>query len=102
MYSWYPRRIKKYFERLAVTTRPELVNFAKYPAVNWFSFYSLRVYLAQRGLSSMDRFDVMDLSKKDVGVKILAKCLKIVPPLRWLAHVATPGSMVVAMKHCNG
>jgi tetratricopeptide (TPR) repeat protein len=28
-----------------VTTRPELVTYAKYPAVNWFSLYGLRNFL---------------------------------------------------------
>ena len=42
LYSWYPGPIKRYFERLAVTSRPDLANFAKYPAVHWFSYYGLR------------------------------------------------------------
>jgi 2-polyprenyl-6-hydroxyphenyl methylase/3-demethylubiquinone-9 3-methyltransferase len=41
LYSWYPRPIKKHFERLAVTTRPELANYARYPAVNWFTYREL-------------------------------------------------------------
>ena len=36
-----PRALKRRYERLAVTTRPELVNHARYPAVHWFSFYGL-------------------------------------------------------------
>ncbi len=37
LYSWYPGFLKRRYERLAKTTRPELANFAIYPAVHWFS-----------------------------------------------------------------
>ena len=50
LYSWYPGFIKRRYERLAVTTRPAIANYAKYPAVNWFTFYRLRDYLASTGL----------------------------------------------------
>jgi ubiquinone/menaquinone biosynthesis C-methylase UbiE len=30
LYSWYPNFLKRYFERLAVTTRPKLANYVKY------------------------------------------------------------------------
>jgi len=45
LYSWYPGFVKRRYERLAVTTRPAVANYAKSPAVNWFSFYDLRDYL---------------------------------------------------------
>ncbi len=47
-YSWYPGFLKRHYERLAVTTRPELVNHAKYPAVHWFTFFGLKPYLRAR------------------------------------------------------
>ena len=102
VYSWYPARLKRYFEHLSLTTRPELANYAKYPAVNWFSFYSLRSDLAKRGLESMDRFDVMDLPNKHAWVRAAVHCIRAVPPLRWLGHVATPGTMVFAVKSSRG
>ena len=40
-YSWYPDFLKKKYEKLAVTSRPEIVNFAKFPAVNWFTVFQL-------------------------------------------------------------
>ena len=40
LYSWYPSFVKRRYERLAVTTRPAIANYAKYPAVNWFTFYA--------------------------------------------------------------
>jgi ubiquinone/menaquinone biosynthesis C-methylase UbiE len=99
LYSWYPGRVKRYFERLAVTTRPDLANYATYPAVNWFSFYSLRDTLAKYGFSSMDRFDVMDLKKKSLPVQVAGGLIRSVPPLRWLAHLVCEGTFVFAVKN---
>jgi 2-polyprenyl-6-hydroxyphenyl methylase/3-demethylubiquinone-9 3-methyltransferase len=97
-YSWYPTRLKHHFEKLAVTTRPELANYAKYPAVNWFSFYRLRDQLSQEGFHSLDRFDLMDISTKSALPRMTVRSVRAVPVLRWLAHVATPGTMLLAIK----
>ena len=102
LYSWYPAPIKHKVERLAVTTRPDLANFAKYPAVNWFSFYGLRRYLSQFGFDSMDRFDVMDTSCKGILARMIVLAIRTIPILRFFAHVATPGTMVVAVKRSPG
>lgn len=99
MYSWYPKKLKNYFERRAVTDWPELVNFAKYPAVNWFSFYSLRDYLQQRGFDAYDRIDMIDYQGKTRAQRWFINSLKALPPLRWLAHVATPYTVLIAKKH---
>jgi 2-polyprenyl-6-hydroxyphenyl methylase/3-demethylubiquinone-9 3-methyltransferase len=98
LYSWYPAPIKRYVERLSVTTRPDLTNFAKYPAVNWFSFYSLRSELAARGFQSMDRFDIMDLSNKGTLARWIISSIRKVSVLRFLGHVATPTTIMVAIK----
>lgn len=99
LYSWYPASLKRHFERLALTTRPDLANYAKYPALHWFSYYGLRSDLANRGFTSMDRFDIMDLPNKASWVKAVVHCIRAVPALRWLAHVATSGSIVLALKN---
>ena len=44
------RALKRHYEKLAVTTRRELVNHAQYPAVHWFSFFGLRRALLARGM----------------------------------------------------
>ncbi len=98
LYSWYPAPLKRHIERLAATTRPDLANFARYPAVNWFSFYSLRAVLAARGFQCLDRFDVMDLSGKNALGRLIVYSVRAAPLLRWLAHSATPGTTVVAIK----
>lgn len=98
MYSWYPSAIKRYCERLAVTTRPQLANFAKYPAVNWFTFYQLREVLSAHGFRCMDRFDIVDLSQKGNAARITVWAIRTFPILRVLAHIGTPGTTVVAIK----
>jgi 2-polyprenyl-6-hydroxyphenyl methylase/3-demethylubiquinone-9 3-methyltransferase len=99
LYSWYPAFAKRYCERLAVTTHPELANYAKYPAVNWFSYYGLRKALVERGFETvMDRFDLILMRDAGIAVKALVRSIRSVPPLRWLGHLATPGTTVVAVK----
>ncbi len=98
MYAWYPAPIKRYCERLAVTTRPHLANYAKYPAVHWFTFYQLRDYLAKFGFESLDRFDIMDTASKSPKARAVVDLLRTVPLFRWFGHVATSGTTIVAIK----
>jgi len=98
LYSWYPSQLKRHYERLAVTSRPELVNHAIYPAVNWFTYYQLRDRLRTLGLESRDRFDVMDVATKGTIVRMIVRLIRAFPPLRWCAHVATSYAVVVAIK----
>jgi 2-polyprenyl-6-hydroxyphenyl methylase/3-demethylubiquinone-9 3-methyltransferase len=98
LYSWSPGPLKRHFERLARTTRPELANFATYPAVNWFTFFQLRRELRGLGLRAMDRFDVMDLSSKPALLRLLVRAVRVAPPLRWLAHVTRASTIVVAVR----
>jgi ubiquinone/menaquinone biosynthesis C-methylase UbiE len=101
-YSWYPVFIKHFFERRALTTHPQLANFAKYPAVNWFSFYDLREVMASRGFRCLDRFDVMDLRSKSSLQKSVVLLIRYSSAFRWLAHVATPGTMIGCVKGSAG
>jgi len=98
LYGWYPAPLKRYFERRSVTDWPELVNHAQYPAVNWFSFYSLQRYLAKCGFESRDRFQVMKLEGRSWPIAAVLKIVRAVPLLRWLGQVATPGVVVVARR----
>jgi 2-polyprenyl-6-hydroxyphenyl methylase/3-demethylubiquinone-9 3-methyltransferase len=98
LYSWYPNVLKRHFEHRAVTDWPELVNYAKYPAVNWFSFYSLKKYLAERGFRSFDRFDLIDDTGKSGFQHLALNAIKALPPLRLLAHMATSYTVLVAQK----
>jgi 2-polyprenyl-6-hydroxyphenyl methylase/3-demethylubiquinone-9 3-methyltransferase len=98
LYSWYPRPLKRRYERLAVTTRPDLVTHATYPAVNWFTFYRLRRELAARGCRSLDRFDLADGAGKGTLARLTLRAIRTLPPLRWLAYVVTPSTWVLATK----
>jgi 2-polyprenyl-6-hydroxyphenyl methylase/3-demethylubiquinone-9 3-methyltransferase len=99
LYSWYPGFVKRRYERLSITTRPELVNFAEYPAVNWFSFYSLRSALHNRGMSDVfDRFDIADVAGKNPLARIIFSSIRAIPPLRFLAHMGTPYTVVIAIR----
>lgn len=97
-YSWYPAALKRYCERLSVTTRPALANYAKYPAVHWFSFYGLRHFLEPLGFRCLDRFDLVDTACKGRMSKTVITMLRDVPLLRLLGHIATPCTYLVGIK----
>jgi 2-polyprenyl-6-hydroxyphenyl methylase/3-demethylubiquinone-9 3-methyltransferase len=98
LYSWYPGWLKRHFERRALTDRPDLANFAKYPAVHWFSYYQLRGYLNARGLGCQDRFDLVDVRRRGSLARAVLAILRTLPPMRLLGHVCTPYTVVVANK----
>lgn len=99
LYAWYPRALKKHYERLAVTTRPELANYARYPAVHWFSFFQLRRYLEPIGFECLDRFDMI-ARQRTSGVKRLAVSLvRLNGATRFFGHVFSSGTTVWALKH---
>jgi ubiquinone/menaquinone biosynthesis C-methylase UbiE len=97
-YSWYPASLKRYFEKRAITDWPAVANYAKYPAVNWFSFYQLRRYLEPQGFDCSDRFDLVDTSSKSAPAKAVLALLRYVPGLRLVGHLATPYTLVVARR----
>jgi 2-polyprenyl-6-hydroxyphenyl methylase/3-demethylubiquinone-9 3-methyltransferase len=95
LYSWYPARLKKHFEQLARTTRPELVEYATYPAVHWFTYSGLQQVLHGYGMRCLNRFDMMQPSS---AVRRLVKAVASVPPFRFLGQVATPWTVIFAIK----
>ncbi len=98
LYSWYPASFKRHYETVATTTCPAVANFAKYPAVHWFTFRQLQRFLARRGFRSLDRFDLIDVESKGTSAKLIVSAVRAVPILRWFAHVCTPGTIVLAIK----
>ncbi len=98
LYSWYPAPLKRRIERLARTTRPQLAGYATYPAVNWFTFYGLRDHLGRQGLRCLDRFDMMDLARQGRWARLAVGLARKVAPLRFLGHVATPYTVLLAFK----
>ncbi len=98
MYSWYPGSLKKYFVKKSLTTSRHLVNFTSFPAIHWFSPYGLKAYLRRRGVSALDRFDLIDLKDRSELARILVWATRSVAPLRFLGHVLTPSTIVVGHK----
>jgi ubiquinone/menaquinone biosynthesis C-methylase UbiE len=98
LYSWYPGPLKRYCERLAVTSWPRIANYAKYPAVNWFSFYRLQAFLKPLGFGCLDRFELMDLTGRGKLLTIASHIVRGSRLMRFLGHVATPGTSLVAVK----
>ena len=98
LYSWYPRSIKRYFEQIAVTSRPELVNHATYPAVNWFTPYGLIRELGELRVDAYDHLDFVDPDEKSrIGRKLL-RVVQKVSIVRFFAHTVTPYSMILGIK----
>jgi 2-polyprenyl-6-hydroxyphenyl methylase/3-demethylubiquinone-9 3-methyltransferase len=98
LYSWYPSPLKHYFERLALTRRPDIANFARYPAVNWFTYYRLRSILAGSGFRCLDRFEMIHLDAKGTAAKLIVTAVRSVPLFRRLGHVCTRGTRILAIK----
>lgn len=99
LYSWYPGFLKRRYERLAVTSRPEIANYCKYPAVNWFSYYALAAYLGPRGFRCLDRFDAIDTENLGLPGRLAIGLLRRLPPLHFIGQVLTPGSRIFAFKN---
>ncbi len=97
-YSWYPGPLKRHYEHLALTTRPDLAGHATYPAVNWFTYYGLRSHLARQQMRCLDRFDLINLSEHGRCVGLAVKLIRALAPLRFCAHVATPYTMLLGFK----
>jgi 2-polyprenyl-6-hydroxyphenyl methylase/3-demethylubiquinone-9 3-methyltransferase len=98
LYSWYPAPLKRHYVKLASTTRPDLANFARYPAFHWFTFYGLRRHLEPMGFECLDRFDIIDVDAKNSAARAIVATVRMAPPLRWLAHLCTAGTTVLAIK----
>jgi len=99
LYSWYPGFIKRYCEKLALSTHPEIAGYATYPAVNWFTFFQLKKLLVTYGMESFDRFDLMDVTKNGFIIKNIIFCIRSINFLRWLAHIVTPYTIIVSIKN---
>jgi 2-polyprenyl-6-hydroxyphenyl methylase/3-demethylubiquinone-9 3-methyltransferase len=98
LYSWYPPALKRWCERKAVTTHPQWANYARYPAVNWFSYYSLSRWLRQRGFSTLDRFDMLARQPGSAPRRGVLAVIRGLPPVRLLGHAATGGTTVWALR----
>jgi len=98
-YSWYPAPLKRRYEHQARSTRPELANYATYPAVNWFNFYNLRRSLRQYGFAeAWDRFDMARVRLPAGRKRALLSVICATPIGRFAGYCATNGTQIVARK----
>jgi SAM-dependent methyltransferase len=95
LYAWHPGLLKRRCEQLARTTRPELANYATYPALNWFTFYGLRRHFARHGLRC---FDLVDPAGRGPAARAAIALVRAPAPLRFCAHVAKPYTVLLAFK----
>jgi 2-polyprenyl-6-hydroxyphenyl methylase/3-demethylubiquinone-9 3-methyltransferase len=98
LYSWYPARLKRHYERLAVTSRPELVSHATFPAVNWFTFGELRRFLHGVGVEAIDHLAIADPTQRGALGGVVVNLLKHVSPLRAAARVLVPYTIVFGVR----
>jgi 2-polyprenyl-3-methyl-5-hydroxy-6-metoxy-1,4-benzoquinol methylase len=98
LYSWYPDFVKRRCEHLARTSRPQWANYATYPAVNWFSYWSLKRYLGDRGMNCLDRFDLMDPTRMPPLARPMISLVRGLPPFRMLAYLLVKGLIVCGVK----
>lgn len=97
-YSWYPGPVKRKCVDIALTSHPEIANFATYPAVNWFSYSQLARFLGRQGLTCSDRFDMMNDGALPAPARVALALIRRWPAARFLAHVATPYLALFAVK----
>jgi 2-polyprenyl-6-hydroxyphenyl methylase/3-demethylubiquinone-9 3-methyltransferase len=98
-FSWYPPFLKKYYEQLATTSRPDLVNHAEFPAINWFSFYTLQKFLSANDFQCYDRFDIIDMCRKETVPRFLRIALRKIGLFRLFGHVMTRSTIVAAIRN---
>jgi 2-polyprenyl-6-hydroxyphenyl methylase/3-demethylubiquinone-9 3-methyltransferase len=97
-YAWYPPVVKRWCERKAVTTHPHWVEHARYPAVNWFTFFGLSRWLRRHGFRTLDRFDLLARRPLPKPARTLVEAVRGDPLLRLVAHMATSGTTVWALR----
>ena len=98
LYSWYPNFVKRRCEKLAVTTHRDWVSHASFPAVHWFTFWQLKDYLAGKGLTCFDRFDLAKGGRISPVRQAAFALIRRLPPLRVAAYVLVAGTIVVGVK----
>ena len=98
LYSWYPKFVKRRCEKLAVTTHREWVSHTSYPAVHWFTFWQLKQFLATKGLTCFDRFELGKGDRMSAIRRVAFALIRRLPPLRFAAYLLVVGTIVVGVK----
>ena len=102
LFSWYPRALKRRVIELTKSSRPELANYAPFPAVNWFNFYTLRAALEANGLDGVRGPFDLPLSHWSARKRWIARMIRRHRLARLAACVAFSGTQVYALKPATG
>ena len=102
-YSWYPRWLKDRIKHVAMTTRPQTVEYTPHPALHWFSRYSLGRALKDAGFSqTWDIYDLIrgpqDLTRRTRLIYPLIRYARVVPFARAGVDLLVVGLTMVARK----
>ena len=98
-YSWFPGFLKDYVLKLATTSRPELANYATFPAVNWFTPFGITSALRQRGFDRVfDNFDLAALGDQGMVKASILTVIRSHPLFRFFGYVAYPATVIIALK----
>ena len=98
LYSWYPAWLKRHYVRKALSDAPHLANFASYPAVHWFSPYSLKRALNAMNVDARDRFDMIDTTGRPALARAAVAMARALPPIRLLGHCMSVSTMLLGRK----
>ena len=99
LYSWYPAILKRFFEGLAITTHPAIANYARYPAVHWFSYYQLARFLEERGMHCFDRFAMVDTEARTLPEMIIITLSRHSALLRFMSQICSTGTTIFAIRN---
>lgn len=67
-------------------------------AASWFGYYRLREQLRRHGLETRDRLDLAWYAGRRPLARVCLRLLRAVPPLRWAGQLASPRTVLVALK----
>lgn len=98
LYSWYPNLAKRFFERKAITSWPSIANYARYPAIHWFSYYRLARFLKRQDMLCFDRFAMMECGEGSALRRTAVGLLQSSAAFRLLGQVGSTGTIVFAVK----
>jgi 2-polyprenyl-6-hydroxyphenyl methylase/3-demethylubiquinone-9 3-methyltransferase len=99
MFGWYPRRLKRRIMDWAAVSRPELVGYARTPAINWFTPGSTRRLLRSHGFRRI--YDRWDVRLEAEGGPLYGAALRLIRSSRitkFVADIAVPDCAYTAVK----
>ena len=99
LFGWYPDSLKQHIMRWARDHRPELVQYSKTPAINWFTPGRARALLGKVGFRAVyDRWDLRLAEEGGAGYRVALRAIRSSRAARVLADVLVSGCSYAALK----